>query len=311
VSGSQASGGGHGHGHGVPGAGHRRPLAVVLGITAAILVVEVIGAFVSGSLALLADAGHMLTDVAGLSLALVAAVLAGRPATQARTWGYRRAEVLAAAAQAAVLLAVGGFILAEAIRRLIEPSAVASGVMIVFGVVGLAGNAVSILLLSRISGENLNTRAARLEVINDALGSVAVLVAAVIIALTGWDRADAVASLLIGALILPRTWKLLREAVDVLLEATPKGVDLAHVRAHILDVPHVHAVHDLHASLVATDLPVLTAHVVVDDSCFRDGHLPALLDQLQQCLAGHFDVEHSTVQFEPAGHAAHEHPAHA
>jgi cobalt-zinc-cadmium efflux system protein len=311
VSGSQASGGGHGHGHGVPGAGHRRPLAVVLGITAAILVVEVIGAFVSGSLALLADAGHMLTDVAGLSLALVAAVLAGRPATQARTWGYRRAEVLAAAAQAAVLLAVGGFILAEAIRRLIEPSAVASGVMIVFGVVGLAGNAVSILLLSRISGENLNTRAARLEVINDALGSVAVLVAAVIIALTGWDRADAVASLLIGALILPRTWKLLRETVDVLLEATPKGVDLAHVRAHILDVPHVHAVHDLHASLVATDLPVLTAHVVVDDSCFRDGHLPALLDQLQQCLAGHFDVEHSTVQFEPAGHAAHEHPAHA
>jgi cobalt-zinc-cadmium efflux system protein len=311
VSGGQAPGGGHGHGHGVPGAGHRRPLAIVLGITATILVVEVIGAVVSGSLALLADAGHMLTDVAGLTLALVAAVLAGRPATQARTWGYRRAEVLAAAAQAAVLLAVGGFILAEAIRRLIEPSPVAAGVMIVFGVVGLAGNAVSILLLSRISGGNLNTRAARLEVINDALGSVAVLVAAGIIALTGWDRADAVASLLIGALILPRTWKLLRESVDVLLEATPKDIDLARVRAHILGVPHVHAVHDLHASLVATDLPVLTAHVVVDDSCFRDGLLPGLLDQLQQCLAGHFDVEHSTVQFEPAGHADHEHPAHA
>jgi cobalt-zinc-cadmium efflux system protein len=300
-----------GHSHGLPAAGHRRPLAMVLGITGTILVVEVIGAFVSGSLALLADAGHMLTDVAGLSLALVAAVLAGRPATEARTWGYRRAEVLAAAAQAAVLLAVGGFILVEAIRRLIEPSAVASGVMIVFGVVGLAGNAVSLLLLSRISGGNLNTRAARLEVINDALGSVAVLAAAGIIALTGWDRADAVASLLIGALILPRTWKLLRESIDVLLEATPKDVDLAHVRAHILGVPHVHAVHDLHASLVASDLPVLTAHVVVDDSCFRDGHLPALLDQLQQCLAGHFDVEHSTVQFEPAGHAAHEHPTHA
>jgi len=312
VNGSQPhGGGGHGHGHGVPGAGHRRPLAVVLGITVAILVVEVIGAVVSGSLALLADAGHMLTDVAGLTLALLAAVLAGRPATQARTWGFRRAEVLAAAAQAAVLLAVGGFILAEAIRRLIEPSPVAAGVMVVFGVVGLAGNAVSIVLLSRISGGNLNTRAARLEVINDALGSVAVLIAAAIIALTGWDRADAVASLLIGALILPRTWKLLRESIDVLLEATPKDVDLARVRAHILGVPHVHAVHDLHASLVATDLPVLTAHVVVDDSCFRDGHLPGLLDQLQQCLAGHFDVEHSTVQFEPAGHAAHEHPAHA
>jgi cobalt-zinc-cadmium efflux system protein len=300
-----------GHGHSLPGAGHRRALAVVLGISGTILAVEVIGAFVSGSLALLADAGHMLTDVAGLSLALVAAVLAGRPATEARTWGYRRAEVLAAAAQAAVLLAVGGFVLVEAIRRLIEPSPVASGVMAIFGVVGLAGNAVSIMLLSRISGGNLNMRAARLEVVNDALGSVAVLAAAGLIALTGWDRADAVASLLIGALILPRTWKLLREAVDVLMEATPKGVDLAHVRAHILDVPHVHAVHDLHASSVASDLPVLTAHVVVDDSCFRDGHLPRLLDQLQQCLAGHFDVEHSTVQFEPAGHAAHEHPAHA
>ena len=137
------------------------------------------------------------------------------------------------------------------------------------------------------------------------------LIAAAVIAVTGWDRADAVASLLIGALILPRTWKLLRETVDVLMEATPKGVDLAHVRAHILDVPHVHAVHDLHASSVASDLPVLTAHVVVDDSCFRDGHLPRLLDQLQQCLAGHFDVEHSTVQFEPASHAAHEHPVHA
>jgi cobalt-zinc-cadmium efflux system protein len=219
--------------------------------------------------------------------------------------------VLAAAPQAAVLLAVGGFVLAGAIRRLIEPSAVASGVMAVFGVAGLAGNAVSIVLLSRISGGDLNTRAARLEVNNDALGSVAVLAAAGIIALTGWDRADAVASLLIGALILPRTWKLLRETVDVLLEATPKGVDLAHVRAHILGVPHVHAVHDLHASSAASDLPVLTAHVVVDDSCFRDGHLPGLLDQLQQCLAGHFDVEHSTVQFEPASHAAYEHPAHA
>jgi cobalt-zinc-cadmium efflux system protein len=253
----------------------------VLGISGAILAVEVIGAVVSGSLALLADAGHMLTDVAGLSLALVAAVLAGRPATQDRTWGYRRAEVLAAAAQAAVLLAVGGFVLAEAIRRLIEPAAVASGAMVVFGVVGLAGNAVSILLLSRISGGNLNTRAARLEVVNDALGSVAVLIAAAVIVVTGWDRADAVASLLIGALILPRTWKLLRETVGVLMEATPKGVDLAHVRAHILGVPHVHAVHDLHASSVASDLPVLTAHVVVDDSCFHDGHLPPLLDQLR------------------------------
>ena len=182
-------------------------------------------------------------DVAGLGLALAAAVLADRPSTDARTWGYRRAEVLAAAAQAAVLLAVGGFVLVEGTRRLVDPPEVASGVMVVFGLVGLIGNAISILLLSRVSGGNLNTRAALLEVVNDALGALAVLVAAGVIFWTGWARADAVASLLIGVMILPRTWK--------------------------------------------------------------------LLDQLQECLAGHFDVEHSTFQFEAAAHAGHEHPTHA
>jgi cobalt-zinc-cadmium efflux system protein len=303
---------GHDHDHGVAAvAGHRRPLAIVLAISSAILVIEIIGAVISGSLALLADAGHMLTDVAGLTLALIAAVLAARPATPQRTWGYRRAEILAAAAQAAVLLAVGIFVLVEGVKRLISPPHVESGVMIVFGLIGLAGNAVSILLLSRIQRGNLNTRAAMLEVINDALGSVAVLIAAAVIALTGWTRADAVASLVIGLMIIPRTWKLLRETVDVLMESTPKGVDMGEIRTHILDVDHVHEVHDLHVSSVASDLPVLTAHVVVDESCFHDGHLPHLLDQLQQCLAGHFDVEHSTFQFEPAGHADHEHAAHA
>ncbi|HEV8177480.1 MAG TPA: cation diffusion facilitator family transporter [Gemmatimonadales bacterium] len=303
---------GHGHDHAVrTGAGHGRKLAMVLGISGTILVVEVVGAIVSGSLALLADAGHMLTDVAGLSLALIAATLANRPATDERTWGYRRAEVLAAAAQAAVLLGVGMFVLIEGIKRLLEPPDVGSTAMIIFGLVGLFGNAVSILVLSRIQGGNMNTRAALLEVINDALGALAVLIAAVVIATTGWLRADAVASLLIGVLILPRTWKLLRETVDVLLEATPKGVELAQVRSHLLEVDHVQAVHDLHASTVATNMPVLTAHVVVDDSCFHDGHVPQLLDELQQCLTGHFDVEHSTFQFEPSSHAAHEHQAHA
>ena len=302
----------HGHDHALPtGPGHRRSLAIVLTISGVILIVEIIGAFISGSLALLADAGHMLTDVAGLSLALVAATLATRPATDARTWGYRRAEVLAAAAQAAVLLAVGAFVLVEGIKRLIEPPDVASNVMIIFGLVGLVGNAISILILSRISGGNMNTRAALLEVVNDALGALAVLIAAIVIATTGWLRADALASLLIGLLILPRTWKLLRETVDVLLEATPKNVDLTEVRAHLLQVAHVQGIHDLHASTVATGLPVLTAHVVVDDDCFNDGHVPQLLDEVQACLGTHFDVEHSTFQFEPEGHAAHEHSAHA
>ena len=298
----------HGHDHGVGGIAvtHRRPLAWVLGISSAILVAEVVGALLSGSLALLADAGHMLTDVAGLSLALVAATLALRPATPERTWGYRRAEVLAAATQAGLLLAVGIFVIVAGVRRLLEPPAVESGLMAVFAVVALVGNAASILLLSRISAGNLNTRAAFLEVVNDALGALAVLVAALLISAFGWLRADAVTSIAIGLLILPRTLRLLRESVDVLLEATPRDVDLASVRTHILGVAHVVAVHDLHASRVSSDLPIITAHVVVEDDCFHDGHLPPLLDELQSCLTDHFDVAHSTFQFEPARHGDHE-----
>lgn len=301
-------------GHDHHGAGqladHRNRLKIVLTITATILTIEVIGALVSGSLALVADAGHMLTDVAGLTLAWVASALAQRPVTVARTWGFRRAEVLAAAGQAAVLLAVGGFVLVEGIRRLFDPPEVASSAMLIFGGVGLAGNMIGIAVLAGSRSENLNMRAAFLEVVNDALGSVAVLVAAAVIAVTGWSRADALASLLIGALIIPRTLKLLRESVDVLLESTPKGLELSEVREHLLTVDHVRAVHDLHATQVASGLPVLTAHVVVDDSCFHDGHLPSLLDELQRCLARHFDVEHSTIQFEAGSHAAHEPSAH-
>jgi cobalt-zinc-cadmium efflux system protein len=283
----------------------------VLGITLAVLVVEVVGAFVSGSLALLADAGHMLTDVGGLTLAYVAAVLARRPATDSRTWGYRRAEVVAAAGQAAVLLAVGGFVLVEGVRRLFAPPEVAPAAMVVFGVLGLAGNLVGLAVLAGGRRDNLNVRAAFLEVANDALGSVAVLVAAAVIATTGWLRADAVVSLVIGALIIPRTLKLLAESVNVLLESTPKGLDLTAVRQRLMTNPHVLDVHDLHATQVATGLPVLTAHVVVDDSCFHDGHLGPMLDELQRCLDTDFDIEHSTIQFEAAAHADHEHETHA
>ena len=303
-------GAGHSHGSARP-ADHRGRLGVVLAITLTVLAVEVVGAVISGSLALLADAGHMLTDVAGLSMALIAAALARRPATDARTWGFRRAEVLAAASQAAILLAVGLFVLVEGVKRLVDPPEVTSGIMVIFGAVGLAGNIIGLLVLAGGRGANLNMRAAFLEVVNDALGSVAVLAAAATIALTGWLRADAVASLVIGILIIPRTVKLLRESVDVLLESTPKGLDLGDVRHRIHAVPHVRDVHDLHASTVATGLPVLTAHVVVDDTCFHDGHLGPMLDELQRCLDTEFDVEHSTIQFEAVAHANHEHETHA
>ncbi len=304
--------GGHTHTHGA-GPDHRGRLAIALGLTCTVLVVEVIGAVISGSLALLADAGHMLTDAAGLVIALIAAALTRRAPTDRRTWGYLRAEVLAATLQAAVLLAVGTVILIEGIQRLFAPPEVASGIMLAFGVVGLVANVVSLLVLAGGRGSNFNMRAAFLEVLGDALGSLAVIVAAIVIATTGYDRADAIVSILIAALILPRTIKLLRETTAVLLESTPRGLDLAEVRRHLLELDHVRAVHDLHASQVATGMPVLTAHVVVDDSCFQDGHAPQMLDELQTCVAEHFPVsiEHSTFQLEPAGHQKHEHGAHA
>ena len=310
--------GGHSHGHShEPGSAsptdHRRRLAIVLALTATVLVAEVIGAVISGSLALLADAGHMLTDTAGLVIALIAATLAMRPATAKRTWGYRRAEVLGATLQAAALLAVGTYVFIEGIRRLFEPPEIATTPVLVFGLVGLVANVIGIVILTRGGrSDNVNMRAAFLEVLNDTLGSVAVLVAAGVIAFTGWQRADAIASLVIAALIVPRTLKLLRETVSVLLETTPPGLDLDDVRRHLMAVPHVLEVHDLHASQITSGLPVLSAHVVVEDSCFRDGHAPQILDQLQDCLTGHFtvSVEHSTFQLESPTHAAHELAAH-
>ena len=311
-----------GHGRASDGEGDRRRLLTAFAITATILLAETVGAWWSGSLALLADAGHMLTDAAGLLIAVTAASLALRPATAARTWGYRRAEVLAAALQAAVLLAVGVYVLVEGVRRLVAPPEVHSTSMVVFGVIGLLGNVVAMAVLlggrkgghgSGHGGANLNMRAAFLEVANDALGSVAVIVAAVVIATTGWTRADALVSILIGTLILPRTLRLLRETTDVLLESTPRGLDLAAVREHLLALPHVRDVHDLHASQITSGLPVLTAHVVLDDSCFADGHAPRVLDELQACAGRHVPVavEHCTFQLEPAGHVTHESGVHA
>jgi cobalt-zinc-cadmium efflux system protein len=305
---------GHDHEHATDFAvrQHRKRLTVVLAITATVMVAEVVGAVLTGSLALLADAGHMLTDAAGLLIALLAAHLMTRPATSSRTWGFQRTETLAAAAQALLLLAVGVYVVIEGIRRLVEPPEITSGLMLVFGVVGLIGNVVCMAVLASSRGSDLNLRAAFLDVLNDALGSAAVIVAAIVIATTGWTRADPIASLLIGALILPRTLILLRDAARVLLESAPAGLDLDAVRQHILEVPHVRDVHDLHASQIATGMPILSAHVVLDDECFYDGHAPVLLDKLQACVAEHFSVtvEHSTFQFEQSSHLAHETTGH-
>lgn len=310
---SHAYGGGtgnraHSHHHST----NRGRLFVAFSITATIFLVEVLGAILTKSLALLIDSAHMLTDVGGLLLALFVAGLSNKPANSRRTWGYGRAEVLSAALQSGILFCVGIFVLVEGIRRLFVPPEIPSGKLLLFGIIGLVGNIVSIGVLVSVRKANLNMRAAFLEVVNDALGSLAVIIASIVISITGWMRADAVAAMLIGVLIIPRTLKLLRESVEVLMESTPDGLDIESVRSHILELPHVQSVHDLHATHFATGLPVLSAHVVIDETCFYDGHAPQIIDDLQNCVAEHFDVpiKHSTFQLESPSHAEHEHPTH-
>ncbi len=289
---------------------HRHRLIAVLGLTSVVLVLEVIGAALSGSLALLADAGHMLTDVAGITLALLAIVFASRPATARRTFGYYRLEILAALVNAVILTAVAVAVLIGAWRRWNDPVEVNSTIMLAFAALGLAANVAGVLLLRGGAQVSLNVKGAYLEVLGDSLGSLAAIVAALAIMATGWLRADAVASAAVALLILPRTWVLLREALDVLLEAVPKGVDLSQVRAHILQTPGVIGAHDLHAWTITSGMPVLSAHVVVSDDALADGGAARVLDALCGCLTDHFDVEHCTFQIEPASHAAHESATH-
>ncbi|MFF4764407.1 cation diffusion facilitator family transporter [Streptomyces sp. NPDC001292] len=306
-------GAGHDHGHthgvgagGTAGAAHRGTLRVALSITLTVMVVEIVGGLLADSLALVADAAHMATDALGLGMALLAIQFANRPPSRNRTFGYARAEILAALANCLLLLGVGSYVLYEAIQRFLTPAPTHGGLMIVFGAIGLVANSVSLMLLMRGQKESLNVRGAFLEVAADALGSVAVMVSAAVILLTGWQAADPVASLAIGLLIVPRTFRLLRETLDVLLEAAPKNVDMEEVRAHILALDGVEDVHDLHAWTITSGLPVLSAHVVVrSDALSAIGH-EKLLHELQGCLGDHFDVEHCTFQLEPSGHAEHE-----
>ena len=303
---------GHGHDYGARTAvgAERGRLALVLGITVAVLAAEIVGGLLAHSLVLIADAGHMAADAAGIGLSLLAVWFAGRPTSETRTFGYQRAEILAAVGNAVVLFGVGAFILIEAARQLVHPEASTPSLTAVFGVIALAGNAASLVLLRRGQAESLNIRGAFLEVLSDLLGAVAVLVAAAVIAGTGFERADALASIIIGVLILPRTIKLLREAVDVLLEAAPRHVDLAEVRDHIREAPGVLDVHDLHAWTITSGNPVLSAHVVIADEVLVDGGGARVLDRLAECLAGHFDVGHCTFQLEPATHRDHERATH-
>lgn len=304
-------GAGHHHGPatdaGTPG-DFRTQLWIAFSITAVIVVAQAIGAVITGSLALLTDTAHAIADASGLLVALVAATLMLTPANSKRTWGFRRVEVIAALGQATLLLVVGVYAAIEGIRRLFEPPEVPAGELLIFGVIGLLANIVAIAVLSTSRGANFNMRAAFLEVLNDALGSLGVIVAAIVIAVTGFQQADAIAGLLIAALIVPRALTLMRETGRVLMEFTPEGLDLDEVRRHLLELEHVKDVHDLHASTIATGLPTLTAHVVIADECFTDGHAAEMLHEVKTCIAEHFDVSihHSTFQLETERIAAHE-----
>ncbi len=301
----------HGHQRGDDHrSGHRGRLLLVLVLTLGVVLAQLWGSARSGSLALLADAGHMFTDAAGLLIAIIALTLSRRPATARRSYGYYRLEILAAMLNSMLLLAVALYLLVEAWERWHHPSPVNGPQAIIYASLGLAANGAGLLILRRGAQDNLNLKGAYLEVFSDALGSLAVILALAVVWLTGWVRADTVASAAIAVVILPRTWALLREAIDILLEATPRGVDIAEVRAHIEQTPGVLSAHDLHIWTISSGMPVLSVHVVVSDAALADGGGAKILDHLGDCLADHFDVQHCTFQLEPQSHLAHEPQAH-
>ena len=294
------------HSHSAAGR-HAAPLAAAIRIGVAILVVELVAGYAANSLALLADAGHVFADVSGMGLSLVAIRLAARPPSGARSFGLYRLEMLAAAVNAVVLLGIAVIVAVEALRRFGAPPEVQPSLVIVVAVLALAANLVSLRLLAPGQSESLTMRGAYLEIAGDLLGALAVLVAGLVILVTGWRPADALASLVVAGLIVPRTVRLLKDSVDVLLEATPKGVDLSDVERHIREAPGVVDVHDLHAWTITSGVNVVSAHVVL-----RPGaDPPAVLDELCGCLTGDFDIEHSTFQLETADRRRLETRAHA
>jgi cobalt-zinc-cadmium efflux system protein len=287
-----------------------RLLLVALGLLGAFLIGELIAAVIAHSLTLLADAGHMATDVFAVGAAVLAARLARRPAVGHWTFGLARAEVLSALFNGATLLVVAAIVTVEAIRRLIHPANVHGATLVVVAAIGLAVNFVVHAVLARADRHSINIKGVVAHVLTDAYAFAATIIAGVVIATTGWKRADPVASLVVVVLLLQAARGLLVESGRVLLEAAPSEVDLELVRRHLMEATYVVDLHDLHVWTVTSGLPALSVHVVITDECFTGGRAPALLDELQACLAGHFDVEHSTFQLEPAGHSEHEAATH-
>lgn len=274
------------------------------------MALEVVAAVFSGSLALLADAGHMLGDAGAIAGSIWAIRLAQRPVTGAWSFGLKRAEILAAAGNGIALLVAGILILTEALGRLVRPSPVHGVALVIVALAGIGVNLAAAWILSRANRTSLNVEGAFRHVLTDLYAFAATAVAGMVIVAFGYRRADSIASLLIVALMFRAAWYLLGASGRILLEGTPGDVDLDEIRRHIFELPEVVAVHDLHVWTLTSKLPVLSAHVVVADRCMGDGSAAQVLDRLQECLSGHFDVEHSTFQLELSSHAAHEPGAH-
>jgi cobalt-zinc-cadmium efflux system protein len=294
-----------GHNHSAAGM-QAGKLRVVLLLTACVLVIELAAGLFTGSLALLADAGHMLTDVGALTMSLVAIWFGSRPATAAKSYGYYRLEILAALINGVLLWIIAGYILYEAYTRIDSPHALDGLAILLTAAAGLAVNLFAAWTLFEGQKTSLNIRGAFLEVVGDMAGSVAVLFSAAIILTTGFEQIDSIASVLIALFILPRTWKLIGEAAHVLLEGVPRNVNVTHIRDHILDTDGVLGVHDLHVWSLTSGVDVLSAHVVID----KGTESQQVLDNLCNCLSGHFDIEHCTFQIEQPDRREREHATH-
>ena len=298
------------HTHGVEPTADMRLVLVTLALIVLFLVTEIVAAIIGNSLVLFADAGHMITDVAALSLSAWAIHLATKPAHQRWTFGFKRAEILAAAANGVLLVVIAIAIGVEAVARLLTPSHVTGGLVLAVAILGAAVNLIAVRVLAHANRRSLNLRAAFAHIVTDLYAFLGTALAGLIIVVTHWQRADSVASILVAVLMLWTSWALLRDSGRILLQAAPEDLDLLAVRAHLTEIDDVLDVHDLHAWTLTSGSITLSAHVIVESRCFDTGHAPQILDALQSCLVDHFDIAHSTFQLEPTGHASHEDDMH-
>lgn len=300
----------NGHAHAVDATADVRLVRTALALIVLFLIAEIVAAVIGNSLVLYADAGHMVTDVAALSMSMWAMKVAQRPAREQWTYGFKRVEILAAATNGALLVAIALFIGVEAVHRLTTPQHVSGGLVLSVAAVGAVVNLIAVRVLARANRTSLNLRAAFAHIVTDLYAFIGTALSGLVILLTRWERADSIASLLVVVLMLWTAWGLLRDSGHILLQAAPADLDLNEVRQHLVGVEDVLDVHDLHAWTLTSGSTTLSAHVTVEDRCFNTGHTPQILDALQICLASHFNITHSTLQIEPGSHVGHEGDVH-